>query len=178
MNENVFLLHAVLLGVEITFLYDILRILRRVFAHSGIMVSLEDIAFWIYCAGEVFLLMFRESNGNLRWFAVLGALTGMYLYHRAFSPLLVKYISGLLNSILNPIRRKLRAVKSWLKKQLTSLGKMLKIFYKRRCAYGKKKNRLPQETTPESVQHVLSEPGRIDDHGRRGSAECGITTED
>lgn len=178
MNENVFLLHAVLLGVEITFLYDILRILRRVFAHSGIMVSLEDIAFWIYCAGEVFLLMFRESNGNLRWFAVLGALTGMYLYHRAFSPLLVKYISGLLNSILNPIRRKLRTVKSWLKKQLTSLWKMLKIFYKRRCAYGKKKNRLPQETTPEPVQHVLSEPGRIDDHGRRGSAECGITTKD
>ena len=178
MNENVFLLHAVLLGVEITFLYDILRILRRVFSHSGIMVSLEDIAFWIYCAGEVFLLMFRESNGNLRWFAVLGALTGMYLYHRAFSPLLVKYISGLLNSILNPIRRKLRAVKSWLKKQLTSLWKMLKIFYKRRCAYGKKKNRLPQETTPEPVQHVLSEPGRIDDHGRRGSAECGITTKD
>ena len=178
MNENVFLLHAVLLGVEITFLYDILRILRRVFVHSGIMVSLEDIAFWIYCAGEVFLLMFRESNGNLRWFAVLGALTGMYLYHRAFSPLLVKYISGLLNSILNPIRRKLRAVKSWLKKQLTSLWKMLKIFYKRRCAYGKKKNRLPQETTPEPVQHVLSEPGRIDDHGRRGSAECGITTKD
>lgn len=178
MNENVFLLHAVLLGVEITFLYDILRILRRVFAHSGIMVSLEDIAFWIYCAGEVFLLMFRESNGNLRWFAVLGALTGMYLYHRAFSPLLVKYISGLLNSILNPIRRLLRAVKSWLKKKLTSLWKMLKIVYKRRCAYGKKKNRLPQETTPEPVQHVLSEPGRIDDHGRRGSAECGITTKD
>lgn len=178
MNENVFLLHAVLLGVEITFLYDILRILRRVFVHSGIMVSLEDIAFWIYCAGEVFLLMFRESNGNLRWFAVLGALTGMYLYHRTFSPLLVKYVSGLLNSILSPIRRKTQAVKSWLKKQLTSLWKMLKIFYKRRCAHGKEKNSLPQETAPEPVQHVLSEPGRIDDHGRRGSTECGITTED
>lgn len=178
MNENVFLLHAVLLGVEITFLYDILRILRRVFVHSGIMVSLEDIAFWIYCAEEVFLLMFRESNGNLRWFAVLGALTGMYLYHKTFSPLLIKYVSGLLNSILSPIRRVLRAVKSWLKKQLTSLWKMLNIFYKGRCAHGKEKNSLPQETTPEPVQHVLSEPGRIDDHGRRGSAECGITTED
>lgn len=178
MNENVFLLHAVLLGVEITFLYDILRILRRVFVHSGIMVSLEDIAFWIYCAGEVFLLMFRESNGNLRWFAVLGALTGMYLYHRTFSPLLVKYVSGLLNSILSPIRRKTQAVKSWLKKQLTSLWKMLNIFYKGRCAYGKEKNSLPQETAPEPVQHVLSEPSCIDDHGRRGSAECGITTED
>ena len=34
MDENVFLLHSFLLGVGITFLYDILRILRRVFAHS------------------------------------------------------------------------------------------------------------------------------------------------
>ena len=177
MSENIFLLHAFLLGAEITFLYDILRILRRVFVHSSGLVALEDIAFWIYCAGKVFLLMFRESNGNLRWFAVLGALTGMYLYHRSLSPLLVKYVSGLLNSILNPIRKALRVVKSWLKKQLTSLWKMLKIFYKRRCAYGKKKSSLPQET-PEPVQHVLSEPGRVDDHGRRCGAECGITTED
>ena len=50
MNENVFLLHAFLLGIEITFQYDILRILRRVFTHGNGMVSLEDIAFWIYCA--------------------------------------------------------------------------------------------------------------------------------
>ena len=102
MNENVFLLHAFLLGVEITFLYDILRILRRVFAHGIGMVSLEDIAFWIYCAGKVFLLMFRESNGNLRWFAVLGAVLGMYLYHRTLSPLLVKYVSGFLQHALKP----------------------------------------------------------------------------
>lgn len=76
MDENVFLLHSFLLGVGITFLYDILRILRRVFAHSTSMVSLEDLAFWIYCAGKVFLLMFHESNGNLRWFAVLGGIGG------------------------------------------------------------------------------------------------------
>lgn len=64
MDENVFLLHSFLLGVGITFLYDILRILRRVFAHSTSMVSLEDLAFWIYCAGKVFLLMFHEVTGT------------------------------------------------------------------------------------------------------------------
>ena len=93
MNENVFLLHSFLLGVEITFLYDILRILRRVFVHGNGMVSLEDIAFWIDCAGKVFLLRFRESNGNLRWFAVLGAVLGMYLYHRSQRHIMVKYVS-------------------------------------------------------------------------------------
>ena len=181
MNENLFLLHSFLFGVWITFLYDILRILRRVFDHSNGMVSLEDIAFWIYCAGSVFLLMFRESNGNLRWFAVLGALTGMYLYHRTVSPLLVKYVSALLNMLLSPIRRALQAITQYVKKKLTRLKKMLKIFIKRRCAYGKgkKKSSLPQETeTSESVQHVSGEPGRTDDHGDSCGAERGVTTED
>ena len=154
MDENVFLLHSFLLGVGITFLYDILRILRRVFAHSTSMVSLEDLAFWIYCAGKVFLLMFHESNGNLRWFAVLGALAGMYLYHRTISPFFVKYVALGLNTLLHPIRKALRITGNWLKKQLTILRKMLKIFIKRRCAYGKKKSSLPQET-PEPVLVVL-----------------------
>jgi spore cortex biosynthesis protein YabQ len=159
MDENVFLLHSFLLGVGITFLYDILRILRRVFAHSTSMVSLEDLAFWIYCAGKVFLLMFHESNGNLRWFAVLGALAGMYLYHRTISPFFVKYVALGLNTLLHPIRKALRITGNWLKKQLTILRKMLKIFIKRRCAYGKKKSSLPQET-PESVQYVPGDPGQ------------------
>lgn len=177
MDENVFLAHSFLLGLWITFLYDILRILRRVFAHSAGMVSLEDLAFWMYCAGKVFLLMFHESNGNLRWFAVMGALTGMYLYHKAVSPFFVKYAALGINTLLSPVRKGLQRTRIWLKKKLTSLWKMLKIFYKRRCAYGKKKNTLPQET-PEPVQHVSGEPGRIDDHGSRCGAKRGITPED
>ena len=49
---------------------------------------------------------------------------------------------------------------------------MLKIFIKRRCAYGKKKSSLPQET-PEPVQYVPGDPGRVDDHGGR----CGASVE-
>ena len=177
MSENVFLAHSFLLGLWITFLYDILRILRRVFAHSTGMVSLEDLAFWIYCAGKVFLLMFHESNGNLRWFAVMGALTGMYLYHKAVSPFFVKYTALCINTLLHPLRKILKRTEMWLKKKLTSLWKMLKIFYKSRCVYGKKKDTLPQET-PESFQYVSGEPGRINDHGGSCGTERGITTED
>ena len=82
MSENEFLLHALCMGAFITFLYDCLRILRRVLPHGGFLVSLEDLVFWIYCAEQVFLLMYRESNGTLRWFAVLGALAGMFFYRK------------------------------------------------------------------------------------------------
>ncbi|MCM1216660.1 MAG: spore cortex biosynthesis protein YabQ [Lachnospiraceae bacterium] len=92
-SENEFLLHALLMGIFITFVYDILRILRRAIPHSGFVVSLEDLGFWIFCAEKVFLMMYHESNGNLRWFAVIGALVGMLLYRKLVSSWFVKYVS-------------------------------------------------------------------------------------
>ncbi len=154
-SENIFLLHALLMGIFITFVYDILRIFRRVIPHGSFLVSLEDIGFWIYCAAKVFILMYHESDGTLRWFAVLGALVGMFLYRKTVSPLFVKYVSLLLQKIskvlgkvgsilLKPLSRALQKarkakevakaktshrpnrVKWFLKKKLTFLRKMLK----------------------------------------------------
>lgn len=119
-NENVFLLHSVITGVFITFVYDLLRIFRRVVPHAGFMVSLEDLAFWIYCGTEVFLLMYRESNGTLRWFAVLGALGGMLFYRKAVSPLLVKHVALLLGKLLK------------------ILGKILQWLFRPFCFVGRK----------------------------------------
>ena len=95
-SENEFLLLSFLTGIYVTFVYDLLRIFRRVIPQGEFLVSLEDIAFWVYCAMKVFLLMYHESNGTLRWFAVLGALCGMFLYRKTASPFFVKYISYIL----------------------------------------------------------------------------------
>lgn len=102
-NENVFLFHALLMGIFITFVYDLLRIFRRVVPHGNFLVSLEDIAFWIYCATEVFMLMYHESDGTLRWFAVLGAMVGMLAYKKLCSPFFVKYVSFVLQKVLGYI---------------------------------------------------------------------------
>ncbi len=104
-TENEFLLYALFMGIFITFIYDLLRILRRVVPHNDFFVSLEDILFWIYCAVKVFLLMYHESNGTLRWFAVLGAVAGMLLYMKLVSPLFVKYVSMLLQKLLHFVCR-------------------------------------------------------------------------
>ena len=104
-NENVFLLHALLMGIFITFIYDLLRIFRLVVPHNGFFVSAEDLLFWVYCGGEVFLLMYHESDGTLRWFAVLGALAGMYLYMKFVSPFFVKYISSSLKRLISLFKK-------------------------------------------------------------------------
>lgn len=96
------------MGIYITFVYDLLRIFRRVVRHGSFLLSLEDLAFWIYCGMEVFLLMYRESNGAMRWFSVLGAGAGIFAYKKLISPLLVKYVSLALNRILKLILKGLR----------------------------------------------------------------------
>lgn len=109
-NENQFLLHSLLLGGFVSLVYDGFRILRRVIPHRNFVVSLEDMGFWIYCGGRVFLLMHRESDGTLRWFAVLGALTGMLLYRKLVSPWFVRYSALLLGKLFGLLGRFLRFV--------------------------------------------------------------------
>ena len=104
-DENVFLAHAFLMGIYITFVYDLLRILRRVVSHSGFWVSVEDLAFWVYCGAKVFLLMHHESDGNLRWFAVLGALVGMLLYRKTIGTPFVKYTALVLGKIRDFLKK-------------------------------------------------------------------------
>lgn len=151
-SENLFLLYSLGMGVFITFVYDIFRIWRRVCSHNCFFVSLEDILFWTFCAISVFYLMHTQSNGTLRWFAVLGALAGMLVYKRTISPFFVKWVSCGISAILKltkkilgifgrPFRffaqkgRKtgrqavngLSRTAGFVKKKLTRLMKLLKI---------------------------------------------------
>ena len=141
-SENEFLLHALLMGIFITFVYDLLRIFRRVVPHNGFFVSAEDLLFWIYCGGEVFLLMYHESDGTLRWFAVLGALFGMFLYRKLVSPYLVKYVSMTLHRLLGilwkllgwlcrPLRFMGRKTKSAARKAGHGLGRAVRLLLRR-----------------------------------------------
>lgn len=126
-SENEFLLHSLLMGVFITFLYDVLRVLRRVVPHGSFLVSLEDFIFWVYCGAEVFLLMYHESNGTIRWFSIIGALAGIIAYKKLVSTLFVKYVSLALAWMLGRLLWILR----WLLKPLGFLGRKTNEAWKR-----------------------------------------------
>ncbi len=99
-RDNYFLLYSLILGVCVTFLYDILRIFRRVIKHKDALVSIEDFLYWIVVAISVFYVMHTESNGTLRWFAILGATIGMGIYKKTLSSPFVNLTSKGLQIIL------------------------------------------------------------------------------
>lgn len=141
-SENVFLIHAFEMGIYITFVYDLLRIFRKVFPHDIFFISLEDILFWVYCATKVFLLMYHESNGKLRWFAILGAVCGMFLYKKVISNLFVNSMAKILGWIrellLRPIRLLRNCICGFVRKQIKA-GIVRKEKRKRRINHWKKK---------------------------------------
>ena len=99
-KDTLFILQSVGVGAAITFLYDWLRTLRKVIPHRQFAVSLEDLFFWIFCAIQVFWWMYRVTNGGMRWFAVTGALVGMWLYKKLFSTIFVNGFSRILSCVL------------------------------------------------------------------------------
>ena len=99
-GESYFMLHSFLLGAFITFFYDLFRIFRRVVPHGILLLSLEDLIFWLLATGGIFTMLYYENNGAFRWFAVIGAGCGMFLYKKTLSRPLVKLTSGLMNRFL------------------------------------------------------------------------------
>lgn len=99
-HEIHFLLYSLVLGIIITFVYDNIRVFRRVLRHNTFMVSIEDLFFWIGVSLSVFLLQHRENNGVFRWFSVAGAFVGMLLYRKIMSRFYIKNMTMLLRKVL------------------------------------------------------------------------------
>lgn len=99
-QEMQFLYNSFFLGIMITFVYDNIRVWRRVIRHNDFLISLEDLLFWIMAAISIFLLQHRENNGVFRWFSIIGAFIGMLLYRKAFSSFFIKYTTVCLRKIL------------------------------------------------------------------------------
>ncbi len=110
MEELMLFLHALLAGVGLLILYDILRILRRIIPHGGLLVAAEDILYWIFNALFIFYMMYRENSGAVRGYVIAGIVIGMLGYNLTLSPYLVDGISKLLNMVIRGIRKIIKTV--------------------------------------------------------------------
>ena len=68
-----FWLVSIATGAFMAFVYDVLRLLRRLLRHGRFAVDLEDILYWTACFGLSFTLLYYRNNGVIRFAAVLGA---------------------------------------------------------------------------------------------------------
>ena len=100
-HEMNFLCDSFLLGIVITFVYDNIRVLRRVIKHTAFFVSCEDLLFWVSVSFCIFTLQYYVNNGIFRWFSIIGAFLGMSLYKLLISRFYVTYLTKILKWFLH-----------------------------------------------------------------------------
>ena len=108
--ELYFLLHSFVLGILTMILYDILRIFRKIVKHSVAALAIEDLIYWLICGICIFLMLYQENNGSIRWFAIAGVACGMLLYNGTISAYVTDIISKILKFILKILGRVFRVI--------------------------------------------------------------------
>ena len=104
-DQGIFWLFCFVTGAVITFIYDQIRIVRRVLPHGSVLVAIEDLLFWLFAGIVIFSLLYRMNAGTLRWFAVFGLAAGMFLYKKIFRDFLVNFMSTVIRRILDIVVR-------------------------------------------------------------------------
>ncbi len=123
-HETVFFLHSVLTGAVIAFVYDWFLIARKLIKHGSLWISIEDFIFWLLCAFGVFYMLYRENNGVLRWFTIIGAMFGMICYKCMISRLFINIMSTCIHKIMWVLFRIIQVVVKPIKWLFSRMGKL------------------------------------------------------
>ncbi|MBR4030580.1 MAG: spore cortex biosynthesis protein YabQ [Clostridia bacterium] len=99
-----------LCGIACAVVYDLLRIIRRVFNTGSKMTFFMDIIFWIMCTILTFGMVFYANYGQIRWYEGVGLVLGASVYFLSASKmvtdggvLFLKFVISLLKNILKVV---------------------------------------------------------------------------
>lgn len=145
----VFLL-CVVSGLICGAFFDIQRFLREKYKAGKTRTLMEDLLFAIVCIATVIGFGYFFNNGELRYFQLMGTLSGVLFYGALLSNIFRKLLNVLfsffIHNILTPIKKifrlvmlPIKAVSERLKKLKNRKNKMLKCFARH---FEKRKKRL------------------------------------
>ena len=90
-------------GMLIGVLFDIFRILRRIFKTLDFVTYIEDSLFWILTGGFILFILFKFSNGEIRLYSIMGFVIGGISYILTISKPFIKINVKIITLIKNII---------------------------------------------------------------------------
>ncbi len=163
--ELQFFLISVLWGGILLLIYDILRILRRLVKHGTFLVAVQDLIFWVGASIFIFSMIYRENNGIIRGYSILGMMLGSILYHFAVSDFVVELITKLLKTLLQPfqaaVKHTVRLVKMLLSASRKKWNSLILRLKKRRISVKIKQEKAKREKA-EKVEKQKLEKQRLE----------------
>ena len=116
--EVVLLLSALFVGMLYGFIYDTIRIFRRVIVHRKVLwIAIEDIVFWIAVALHSYVTFYCGTNGIMRGYIVAGIVCGAGLYRISLGTLYLKYVTIIVKFVVKPLKKAKAVIKIHLCKR-------------------------------------------------------------
>ena len=119
MNQIYCFIIFIVVGIIISILFDIFRILRKVFKTPDFITYIEDIIFGVFSGIIIIYSIFIFNNGEIRLYLFLGILLGILSYLCTLSKLFIKFGDKILTFfkkiLLFPIKKALLFSKNVLK---------------------------------------------------------------
>ncbi len=110
--ESDALIQSLFWGMIFAFGYNTIRIFRRLVHHKSVLLmSIEDIIYWICVGIKVFAIYYTLNNGIIRGFILCGFIIGAVVFQLAFGSIYVKYVTKMLLFILAPLKKIIEVVK-------------------------------------------------------------------
>ena len=92
-------IYFIIIGVILSIIFDIFRILRRTMKTSDIVTNIQDILFCIISGIIILLSIFMFNNGELRLYIFIGISIGVILYMIFISKYFIKFNVAIINLI-------------------------------------------------------------------------------
>ncbi len=141
-NQAMNFVYAVLFGVGLGLIYEVLRILRIAFNFKNIAIFIQDVLYFLVCSPLLFVFMLNTTDGKVRIYIFVGAFLGFLLYYFTLGMLIRKISIFIINIIklglrkiyryiLYPVFKFMHFILKSIKKFLKHLQNKLKIVYNR-----------------------------------------------
>ena len=104
-NEMNVFLSALITGITTGFIYDLLRMKRRVLKTRTFFVSVEDVLFWIVSAILVFITAYISNQGEIRLYFFMAMAIGISIYFGLLSRWITQIITLTVKIVVWPFAK-------------------------------------------------------------------------
>ena len=104
-NQAYVFLSTVYTGMVLGLIYDLNRMIRRIFKPRRWIVGALDLLFWLIAAIIVFVVLFFANNGEIRLYNFIGLAIGWSLYLLTISQWILKLLDILYKGVSIVIRK-------------------------------------------------------------------------
>ncbi len=124
--EAGFFVASVAAGIVMAFLYDLIRISRKVAGLCDAVVNFQDILFFIAAACILFYVSYLKNSGEIRWQGVIGCGVGIGAYvvivkNRLLnvSALVIKWLVSIIEKVIKIVLFPIKLIFKIFKKPIS-----------------------------------------------------------